>query len=154
MNELKTAPESITIRVYGVLIDEKRILIADEFKKGIRFSKFPGGGLELGEGIHDCLIREWREELHQTIGIVEHFYTTDFFQISAFNPRQQVISIYFLVQPVDEPINQVSEVPFDFSIEKGGTQSFRWVALNNFSEKDVTFPIDKLVAKMICEKFT
>src|SRR6476661_7157125 len=105
MEGLQPIPESFTIRVYGIMLDDER---------GKRFSKFPGGGLELGEGIRDCLLREWREELGQTIEVTEHFYTTDVFQISAFNPKQQVISIYFLVKALDEASIKISDVPFDF----------------------------------------
>jgi len=143
-------PTSFTIRVYGILIDdEKGILVTDEFENGKRFSKFPGGGLELGEGIQDCLIREWKEELGQAIEITEHFYTTDFFQISAFNPKQQVISVYYQVKALNEMQVKISDHPFDFPKDKEGAQSFRWVAMKNFSEEVMTFPIDKLVAKMI-----
>ena len=35
------------VRVYGLLINEcNQILISDEEEYGVRFSKFPGGGLE------------------------------------------------------------------------------------------------------------
>ena len=59
MVEQSVPPEAFTIRVYGIMLDdEKGVLITDEFENGKRFSKFPGGGLELGEGIRDCLLRE------------------------------------------------------------------------------------------------
>ena len=152
MEELQHIPESFTIRVYGIMLDdEKGVLITDEFEQGKRFSKFPGGGLELGEGIRDCLLREWKEELGQTIEITEHFYTTDVFQISAFNPKQQVISIYFLVKALDAARIKISDVPFDFEEGKEGAQSFRWISKGNFSEEVMTFPLDKLVAKMLTE---
>jgi ADP-ribose pyrophosphatase YjhB (NUDIX family) len=146
-------PTSFTIRVYGILMDEEKgILITDEFEHGKRFSKFPGGGLELGEGIHDCLLREWKEELGQTIEIIAHFYTTDFFQISAFNSDQQVISTYYKVKALNEPLIKISERPFDFPKDVEGAQSFRWVQIKHLSENVMTFPIDKLVAKMIIDE--
>ena len=44
------------IRVYGILINEqKQVLVSDEFIRGNYYTKFPGGGLELGEGTRDCL---------------------------------------------------------------------------------------------------
>jgi 8-oxo-dGTP diphosphatase len=146
-------PEAITIRVYGILMDEEKgILISDELENGRRFTKFPGGGLELGEGIRDCLMREWKEELDQSIEIIEHIYTTDFFVKSAFHANKQVISIYYKVKTLDELKVKISTVPFDFSDEKDPAQSFRWIARKDFSEELLTFPIDKLVAKMIIEK--
>jgi len=40
------------VRVYGLLInDRNEILISDEQEYGMQFSKFPGGGLEYGEGL-------------------------------------------------------------------------------------------------------
>ena len=43
-------------RVYGLLINESQdILISDEFRFDTYFRKFPGGGVEYGEGIIDAL---------------------------------------------------------------------------------------------------
>jgi len=142
-----------TIRVYGILTDEKKgVLITDELEHGKRFTKFPGGGLELGEGIKDCLLREWKEELGQEIQIEEHIYTTDFFQHSAFHPDQQVISVYYRVKVLNEPGVKISTVPFDFSGENDPSLSFRWISWENFSEDAFTFPIDKHVAGIIAAK--
>ena len=84
------------VRVYGILIDQyQRLLVTDEFIRGAYITKLPGGGLEFGEGTRDCLQREFREETGLEVSIGEHFYTTDFFQISAFNHKDQIISIYY-----------------------------------------------------------
>jgi ADP-ribose pyrophosphatase YjhB (NUDIX family) len=90
------------VRVYGLLQFENKILLADEIIKGMYITKFPGGGLEFGEGTIDCLKREFLEELNQPIKNIRHFYTTDFFQVSAFNPNHQIISIYYLAEPLGE----------------------------------------------------
>ena len=69
------------VRVYGVLItEENAVLVADELVCDMRITKFPGGGLEYGEGTRDCLKREFREELSLQVEILEHIYTTDYFQ--------------------------------------------------------------------------
>ncbi|MGB3075253.1 MAG: NUDIX domain-containing protein [Chitinophagales bacterium] len=150
MNNLSDLPTQFTIRVYGILLDESMgVLVADEFQNGRRFTKFPGGGLELGEGTRDCLVREWREELNQRIEVTEHFYTTDFYQISAFDNAKQVISIYYRVKPLEKMGIKISALPFDFAEEKDGAESFRWIAAGNFQPALLTFSIDKLVAKMI-----
>ena len=90
--------EKFTIRVYGILKDSNdRILLSDEFIRGDYFTKFPGGGMELGEGTRDCLKREFKEETGLNVKIGDHIYTTDYFQVSAFNKKDQIISIYYHV---------------------------------------------------------
>jgi 8-oxo-dGTP diphosphatase len=83
------------IRVYGICIQGGKVLINEELIRGQKVIKFPGGGLDWGEGTIACLKREWREELAIDINVTGHFYTTDFFQDSAFD-NSQVISIYLV----------------------------------------------------------
>ena len=85
------------VRVYGLLINAGgEILISDEQEYGMRFTKFPGGGLEAGEGLIDGLKREFVEECDAEVEVLSHFYTTDFYVKSAFN-NSQVISVYYTV---------------------------------------------------------
>src|ERR1700710_433096 len=93
----------ITIRVYGILINEnKQVLVSDEYIRGDYIIKFPGGGLEFGEGTRDCLKREFKEEMDLEVKVTDHLYTTDFFQMSAFNPEHQIISIYYFAEALEE----------------------------------------------------
>lgn len=149
------------IRVYGILLNQnKEVLISDEFIRGHYYSKFPGGGLELGEGTRDCLAREFIEEMNLKVEVGEHIYTTDFYQQSAFNQAHQIISIYYFVKAL-EPIKvPLRTSPFDFDDtqmamyhEKGETETFRFVPWEQFSEETVTLPIDKIVARILKEKF-
>ena len=140
------------IRVYGIWInDNNEILVSDERIGDFRFTKFPGGGLEFGEGIRDCLIREWKEELDLDITVTDHIYTTDFFQISAFDNFSQIISVYYKVKPVTTgiPVIQLQNKLHDFTGEGREEVLFRMMPLDNFSQNDVTLPIDKIVAGMI-----
>ena len=141
------------IRVYGLLIDEGRILISDEFEHGEYFSKFPGGGLELGEGLIDGLKREFMEEMNLAIEITEHFYTTDFFIVSKFHRQYQLISVYYLVKPLHSYPFKISDSAFDFLPPEKLAQSFRFKSIGEITEEDVTFPIDKHVVKLLKEKF-
>ena len=85
--------EQFNIRVYGILINEdKKVLVSDEFIRGKYYTKFPGGGLEFGEGTRDCLKREFIEEMNLQVEVLDHIYTTDFFQESAFRPGDQILS--------------------------------------------------------------
>ncbi len=79
-----------------------RVLVSDEFIRGNQYTKFPGGGLEFGEGTRDCLKREFMEEMNLSVRVTDHLYTTDFFQMSAFNPEHQIISIYYRVEALEE----------------------------------------------------
>lgn len=125
------------------------MLVTDEFRFGSRFTKFPGGGLEFGEGPADCVKREFIEELNQPVKITGHFYTTDYFQVSAFNPSHQLISIYYLLQLEGEQEFKCVKEAFDFTELTEGAQCFRWVALSDIDEAMFHFPVDKKVAKML-----
>lgn len=141
---------SFNVRVYGIMINEKKqVLVSDEFIRGGYYTKFPGGGLEYGEGTRDCLIREWKEELSQQVEIGEHLYTTDFFQLSAFGDGRQIISIYYRVKALSPYAVEFKNHPFDFDELVDQAQALRWIDREDFSENSVTLPIDKAVARII-----
>lgn len=148
------------VRVYGILIDpEKGLLVSDEFIRGNYITKLPGGGLEIGEGTRDGLAREFMEEANIKVIVGDHFYTTDFFQISAFNHKDQIISIYYLVDTADTTIIQTKEKAFDFLPEQvadsnGIAEHLRWMPLDEISEHSMTLPIDKVAIQMLLEGFT
>ncbi len=139
---------TFNVRVYGILInDQNQILLSDENIRGNFYTKFPGGGLEIGEGTRDCLKREFREEMNLAVEVREHFYTTDFYQQSAFNPDHQIISVYYQVDTIEtinlEKINAQENTP----------EIFRFIDLSNFSVEHVSLPIDKTVAGLILQQF-
>lgn len=149
------------VRVYGILINEqKQVLVSDEYIRGNYYTKFPGGGLEFGEGTRDCLKREFREEMDLLVEVGAHIYTTDYFQLSAFNPSHQIISIYYFanaLEPIKAPLR---DKPFDFDErelkmyeEKKETETFRFVNWDDFSADTVTLPIDKIVSQMVKENY-
>lgn len=142
--------ERFTIRVYGLLLHEGRVLVADELIKGQRITKFPGGGLEFGEGLKDCLVREIREELGVEAKDVEHFYTTDFFQQSAFHPTPlQVVSVYYTFRVADAGAITVVSEPFQGISGPGDQEVFRWLKLQGSTEEDLSLPIDRVVWRML-----
>lgn len=139
------------VRVYGLLLNENRqLLISDEQEHGMGFAKFPGGGLEYGEGLVDGLKREFMEECNFEVEILSHFYTTDFFLKSAFDDTQ-IISVYYLVKNVSPIKISIKTVPFDFD-EAGSDgifQSFRWLNLDQLKIEDVTFPADQKAVELL-----
>lgn len=150
-----------SIRVYGILMDDnKRVLVSDEYIRGMLITKFPGGGLEFGEGTRDCLAREFMEELNLKVEVGKHIYTTDFFQISAFNNKYQIISIYyeaFALEPITAPLR---EKPFDFDEQQmaiyqktGEIETPRFIEWEAFNSEQLTLPIDKIVADMVKQQY-
>lgn len=145
------------IRVYGILINENnQVLLSDEYIRGNYFTKFPGGGMEFGEGTRECLKRELKEELGIESEVGEHIYTTDYFQISVFNPEHQIISIYYYakaLEPIKVPLHNrlfdFDEHQLDLYQRTMQAESLRYVDPENFSAESVTLPIDKIVAEII-----
>lgn len=149
------------LRVYGILVNEKKqVLVSDEFIRGNYYTKFPGGGLEFGEGTRDCLKREFKEEMNLEVEVGEHIYTTDYFQMSAFNSEHQIISIYYFAKALEEIKTPLRNQPFAFDEEQmrvyeatKETETFRLIEWNDFSADAVTLPIDKIVARLVKENY-
>jgi ADP-ribose pyrophosphatase YjhB (NUDIX family) len=115
-------------------------------------TKFPGGGLDYGEGTIDCLRREIIEETGHKICNIEHLYTTDFFQKALFFENQQLISIYYTCQFEKNTDYPTSPQPWKFEKTENGQEKFRWNKIEELNEVQFTFPIDKVVVKMLKEK--
>jgi len=151
----------LSVRVYGILMNnDRQVLVSDEYIRGAYYTKFPGGGLEIGEGTRDCLKREFKEEMNLNVAIGDHIYTTDFFQKSAFNAVHQILSIYYFASALEQITVPLRNKEFDFDEEQlklynetRQIETFRFVDWENFSPEKVTLPIDKIVAAMVKEKF-
>ncbi|MCC5915850.1 MAG: NUDIX domain-containing protein [Cryomorphaceae bacterium] len=138
---------AVLVRVYGIIEnDQKEILLSSEFFRDKYFTKFPGGGLKQGESTRECLVREIQEEIGQNCRVNKHFYTTDFFIKSAFNPEDQVISIYYYAQLNNWEMVQAVDISERVRSEN---QQFHWVKKNLLSEALVNFPADKFVLRLL-----
>ncbi|MFA6058340.1 MAG: NUDIX hydrolase [Taibaiella sp.] len=124
------------VRVYGLYITDNMVMVCAEMIQGQQIIKFPGGGLEYGEGTIDCLKREFMEEMQIEIEVLSHYYTTDYFQPSAYDDSQ-VISIYYIVRPLKSLI-----LPF-----KNEREHFYLAEINDDLLQMIGLPIDKLVAQ-------
>ena len=142
--------DRFNIRVYGIIINPyDEVFFIHEPIGDFEFTKFPGGGMEFGEGTRDCLKREFMEEAQLEVEIGEHIYTTDFYQQSAFRNTDQLIFIYYKVVPKEFPI-QINLEEFEV-IEHGKPEYLRffWVRRRDLKPEMLTFPIDKKVCEMI-----
>ncbi len=130
------------IRVYGIWIQDNKILVNEEMIRGKQIIKFPGGGLDWGEGIKNCLVREWKEELNIDIEVLSHFYTTDFFQPSAYDNSQVISIYYFVTAPVPDTI-----------LNTEPNERTYWMDIFEVSADTFTLAIDKVVGGMLYEYF-
>lgn len=138
------------IRVYGLLIHEGKVLLSDECRNGYEFTKFPGGGLEFGEGLEEALKREFREELDIEIQINSLFYVNPHLQLSRFDHQQQLLSFYYFVDTLELGLIQTNQHKPN-PIPEG--ESHRWVSFAQLAKEEFTFPIDALVKQLLMEQF-
>ncbi|HLT93769.1 MAG TPA: NUDIX domain-containing protein [Membranihabitans sp.] len=127
------------LRSYGILVRDGRVLMSEEEYKGRKLFKFPGGGVEYGEGIQDTLIREFREELDLEVEIGEVFYVTVDFIQSIFIPTDQVICTYHYISSKEQI--QISKAEHEL----------HWVELAPSNSKLLTFEQDTAVFERLCE---
>ena len=137
------------LRCYAIIInDQNELLLSDEFRNGQAFTKFVGGGLEWGEGTKSCLQREIKEELDIDASIGELYYVNDFFQQSAFNEEEQLLSFYYKIKTID--FEKIKIENHMYPLTENG-EKFRWQKMSHLHPDDVTFPIDKIVIQKLLE---
>ncbi len=139
------------VRVYGIYIDpELGLLVCDEIIKERQVTKLPGGGLEYGEGTIECLQREMKEETGIAFEVTGHFYTTDYFVESAFDPGYQVVSIYYTIKPLRA--FTLDEINRQHALHQN-KESFRFIPVQEIHEDRFTLTIEKHVAGLLVKKY-
>ncbi|WP_322969038.1 NUDIX hydrolase [Faecalibacter sp. LW9] len=126
------------VRVYALLEHQGKIMIIHEPFQNQLIYKFPGGGLEFGEGTRECLIREFKEELNLEVEIGEHFYTQDFFIQNVFDPTEQILMIYYCAQTTDEALENLKVMDEDI-------QEVMWWDKKDLNPDRMTLATDKIV---------
>jgi 8-oxo-dGTP diphosphatase len=145
--------QRFNIRVYGILEHEGSVLVSHERIADRAYAKFPGGGLEFGEGPMEAVIREFMEELGVEAHVTGHFYTTDFYLPSAFDPKDQIVSIYYRMALNDEaqlPLFPLTAnvLPTSAEVLAAG-QLFRWYPIAALTDALLPLPADRVVASML-----
>mgnify|MGYP001051723817 CR=1 FL=1 len=146
----REAVNRFNVRAYALIVEGDRVLTVREALPGGPATKFPGGGVEFGEGPEDAVLRELREELGEVRGAAEitgHAYTTGFYVRSIFRPSDQILSLYYYVRlkrPLDVPT--APEAPVGVAGGEAGLK-WRWARLGELG--DLAFPIDRHVAEHV-----
>ncbi len=142
----------LTLRVYGLLIREGRyLLLSEELIQQRLYTKFPGGGLVPGEGIIDCLYREWQEETQTRITAHTHLYTTEFFVRSAFRPFCQVVCIYYLVTTEPWPVTAEGSFKELSQPTAPVLRRLHWRPIEQLRAQDFSFETDAEAFTRLCQ---
>ncbi len=139
------------IRTYGLLIHRSHVLISHEYLRSFAFTKFPGGGLQLGEKPTECLEREFKEELNLAINVGELFYTPDFVVRNHFRKEEQVVVLYYAVHSENEKSLKtlnLGEKKLQ-SLKETNQVWHEWVFISDLKPDYLTFPADKAVAEKL-----
>ena len=133
------------VRVTGILIENGEILLVEQkvTESQDRGWSLPGGGLEFGESIEDCLIREILEETGLEVAVQELLYVCDRIQ-----DGRHMVHLTFLLKRLGgkltkghepekdaNPIKGVRTVPVDKLTGYGFSMKFQNLALAGFPEK-------------------
>lgn len=131
---------AFTIRIYGILLHNHKLMTLKEPYWGEILYKLPGGGLEFCEGTLQCLSRELKEELNLELDTAELFYVQEEFIRSKFKPNEQLFTVYYKITCKD--INTLKIC--DKNIEE-----IHWIPLSELSEDKMTLPVDKKVVRKL-----
>ena len=135
--------DKINVRVYAAALKDGKVLALHEEYAGNQLLKFPGGGLEFGEGVLECVQREFEEELNLKIKNLQHLYTQEDFLISKFRNSEQLLTIYYLAEIIDET---------DLIIRDPCIEKIEWISLKT-EENPFPLPVDKIVFDLLKLKF-
>lgn len=136
---------NLSVRVYGLLIKDRKLMFLREKYGSRELVKLPGGGLEPGEGTHQTLERELKEELNLSIKVGEHIYTQDFFLKSDLTPATQLIAVYYFIDCEDISTLKIIETDI---------KEILWIPLQDLNLEQIPLPIDKIAITKLLENRT
>lgn len=140
MNHSELVP-LFNVRVYALIVKNNRLLISEEQHGGVFLRKFPGGGLQFGEGIVQALHRELKEELNADVESESLLCVTEDFVVSFLNNKQQVIGVHYLVAlKQDYSDNHLDNNRVEL---ENGHIHFKWVMIDQLKADDFSSPVDK-----------
>jgi ADP-ribose pyrophosphatase YjhB (NUDIX family) len=95
---MTTQVKRFRVAVYGVLIEQGKVLLATTRIPSGTVTNFPGGGLELGEAPVNAVVREFREETGLVVDVEQLLFTSEGFHQNPDYPDEQLIHIFYKVR--------------------------------------------------------
>ena len=133
----------IKVRATGILIEDQKILLVKQKVTDSRHWSLPGGTLECGETIAECIIREMAEETGLKVEIEKLLYICDRME----NDQNQVVHITLKLrrtggslqlgyepEPDANPITELKMVPIEELSQYGFSERFCNLVKNNFPD--------------------
>ena len=90
--------QKFRVALYGVLVEDRKVLLANTRVPSGLITNFPGGGLELGEAPLEAVPREFREETGLHVEVKELLFCSQQFQQNPEYPTEQLMHIYYRVE--------------------------------------------------------
>ena len=131
------------VRITGILVEDDNILLLDQDVTASRHWSLPGGALEPGETIEQCLIREMKEETGLDVAVGDLLYICD-----RIHGGNHVVHLTFLMtrkggllkrgyepEPGANQIRDVRMVPLGELPGYGFAPTFYELALSGFPDR-------------------
>jgi len=118
----------LRLRVCGICVQSGKVLLINHsgMNESGEFWSPPGGGLEFGESIEDCLKREFLEETNTIISVGRFLTVREFLK-----PPLHAIELYYEVKILSGEI----KIGFDPEMEYQIIKDIQWLSFEEVSEK-------------------
>ncbi len=102
-------PERVRVAGRGIVVRDGRILLSHELNTGVYMT--PGGGIEEGETLGECCVRELMEETGYQVKPIRHFLT-----INEYSFETKYVSNYFICEVTGEGSQTLTDIETEHGI--------------------------------------
>lgn len=102
-------PERERIAGRGIVVCDGKILLSHELNTGVYMT--PGGGIEDGETLEECCVRELMEETGYEVKPIRHFLT-----INEYSFETKYVSNYFICEVTGEGRQTLTDIEAEHGI--------------------------------------
>ena len=102
-------PEKIRTGSRAIIVRDNKILLSYEVNTDVYMS--PGGGLEAGETLEECCVREIREEAGYDVKVKKHFIVFNEYWLETL-----YVNNYFICEVIGECERNLTEIEIEHGI--------------------------------------